>query len=144
MIQKGQFADKFYIIKWGTVKIYNDENDSGEDWFKFYYRGDYFGESALLGSNTRLANVICETDVTLLEITKYDFLWIFDYWEKIRTFFSMSPLMMIRNLSSLRKKKIAEYIYKNKIINKMTEIQKSFLNMLLESCKVYKNQKLWV
>lgn len=56
----------------------------------------------------------------------------------------MSPLQMIKNLSSLRKKKIAEYIYKNKIINKMTEIQKSFLNMLLESCKVYKNQKLWV
>lgn len=83
-----------------------------------------------------MANVICETNSTLLEINKDDFKWVFNKQSK-KVFHSISFMNMIQNLSNLRKLKLSELIYKNQVISRMTELQKSYLNTLLEPSKIY-------
>ncbi len=77
IIEKGSIGDKFYIIKRGSVRIYDE--DKKNKFSKNCYRGDFFGETAIISDGHRLANVRANTPVSLLEISKHDFLWAFDY-----------------------------------------------------------------
>lgn len=54
-MSKGELGTKFYIVKKGIVKIYN-LSEGVEIWRKLYYRGDYFGESGIVGKKPRLAS----------------------------------------------------------------------------------------
>lgn len=57
MIKKGSTGDSFYIIKWGVMKVYDTDEQGKELWNKFYYRGDFFGETVILNKGPRLAYV---------------------------------------------------------------------------------------
>lgn len=61
------------------------------------FREDYFGESAIVGNNKRMANVRAVTDCTCLIINANDFKWIFDIEQQHRII-NTSPLTMIQNL----------------------------------------------
>lgn len=69
----------------------------------------------------------------LLEINKNDFNWIFDYNTDRNPKYNTSPLQMIKNLHLNRHSKISEFISEqNDAVEKMSENQRSVLNMLVE------------
>lgn len=130
IISQDQEGNEFYVIKEGVCRVFSDDKDPATSFSKLYYQGDYFGESVLFGQTRRLANVAAVTDVTLLQITSQDFWWIFDYHPPVITK-SISPMLMIRNLSEMRRSKQAEFVNANKTLARMSESQKSLLNMCL-------------
>jgi CRP-like cAMP-binding protein len=140
IIKAKTHGDDFYIVKKGIVRIYSD--DTKNPFTKFCYQGDYFGESAIIGDGFRLANVEAFNDVTLLNINKYDFKWIFNYQSKISTD-RLGPLELIKNLSDMRKAKEAEFINMNAAVSKMTENQKCLINMLIKELIIPKNTYIW-
>ncbi len=141
VIKENTIGNKFYLIKYGVVKIYS--NEEGKNFQKICYRGDYFGESSIIGNGQRLANVITVSRTKLLEIDSNDFLWIFDYQNNNMNKNKLSPLQMIKNLSEIRKKKEAEFINNNKVVTKMTENQKCLINMYIIKYHVKKYEILW-
>ena len=141
IVKENTIGDMFYIVKSGVLQIYLDNPDNSFN--KLIYRGDYFGESAIIGDGSRLANVRALTNVQLLEIKNYDFKWIFDYQSQKDTKYRLSPLELIKNLSDMRKAKTAEFINCNKTINKMTENQKCLINMFIKEATVEKDEFLW-
>ena len=70
IIQKGESADKFYIIYFGNVSVVSEGLVSK----KVYGTYDYFGEVALITDQKRTAAVVAETDVVAYTITKDRFL----------------------------------------------------------------------
>ena len=140
IVKENTKGDTFFIVKTGVLQIYVD--NPGNSFNKLIYRGDYFGESAIIGDGLRLANVRALTDVSLLEIKNYDFKWIFDF-QKQEVNYRLSPMELIKNLSDMRKAKTAEFINCNKTINKMTENQKCLINMFLREVEVHKDEFLW-
>lgn len=49
VVKKGTQGNSFYIIKWGVLKVYGTDDNNNEIWSKFYHRGDFFGETVILG-----------------------------------------------------------------------------------------------
>lgn len=92
LIKEGDFGNDFYIVKIGTLEIYS-ENPSNS-FRKLIFREDYFGESAIVGNHTRLANVRAVTDCTCLVINSNDFKWIFDIERQLQMV-NVSPLNLI-------------------------------------------------
>jgi len=141
IIEENTKGDIFYIVKKGIVQIYSETPDNS--FSKLIYRGDYFGESAIIGDGSRLANVRAITDTVLLEIRNHDFKWIFDYQNQQGSKVGLSPLTLMKNLSEMRKAKSAEFINANKTISKMTENQKCLLNMFIKEIAVKKDEQIW-
>jgi len=71
IFNQGDEGDKFYIIKTGVV-IGVKESAEGKEEFQLK-SGDFFGERALLKNVTRAATITCQTAVTLLSLSRYDF-----------------------------------------------------------------------
>jgi hypothetical protein len=142
IIKENTYGDKFYIIKSGVIKVYlNHQNNK---FSKDLYRGDYFGESAIIGDGHRLANVETMTKCVLLEINKEDFNWVFDFNESEDPSSKLTPIQMMKNLSEIRKAKDAEFINYNKVVKRMTENQKCLINMYIKKKIVKKDEDLWV
>lgn len=99
MIREGDVGSDFYIVKSGTIEIYSD--NPLNHFRKLIFRGDYFGESAIVGNLKRMANVRAVTDCSCLMINSNDFKWIFDTERQVQMI-NVSPLSMIENLQSLR------------------------------------------
>ncbi|XP_059054335.1 cGMP-dependent protein kinase, isozyme 1-like isoform X2 [Achroia grisella] len=57
VVRQGDYGDKFYIIRGGIVTVTKRENDGSEKRVGTLFRGDYFGEQALLHQDRRLATV---------------------------------------------------------------------------------------
>ena len=70
IIQKGEIADKFYVIYFGNVSVVSEGLVSK----KVYGTYDYFGEVALITDQKRTAAVVAETDVVAYTISKDRFL----------------------------------------------------------------------
>lgn len=141
IISENTTGDTFYIVKKGLVQIYSETPDNS--FSKMVYRGNYFGESAIIGDGSRLANVRAITDVVLLEIKNHDFKWIFDYQSQQESSYGLSPLNLMKNLSTMRRAKSAEFINANKAISKMTENQKCLMNMFIKEYAAKKDEILW-
>ena len=145
VIQANSYGSRFYFVKQGRLKIFlNTEKDSFE---KIISTGDYFGESAIFGDGFRLANVQAETDVTLLELEKFDFLWVFSNNSMMaseRSGEGLAPeIQLIKNLSDLRKAKLAEFINENIFVRGLNENQKCRINMLIREKKTSTGEILW-
>ena len=145
VIRANSYGTRFYFVKRGRLKIYvESDTDSFE---KIISAGDYFGESAIFGDGFRLANVRAETDVTLLELEKFDFLWVFSNNSMVasdRSNEGLAPeIQLIRNLSELRKAKLAEFINENKFVSSLNENQKCRINMLIREKKTRTGETLW-
>jgi CRP-like cAMP-binding protein len=70
IITKGSKGDKFFIIYQGNVSVDSGGNLSQR---KIYGTYDYFGEVALITDQTRVADVIAETDVIVYTIERDKF-----------------------------------------------------------------------
>ena len=74
IVHQGEVADKFYVIKSGTVEVRRHAEETGtESTVARLGRGEYFGEIALLMNVPRTASVIAETDVELLSLDTASF-----------------------------------------------------------------------
>lgn len=140
IVKEGTKGAKFYIVKRGTVRIFSDSPENS--FSKVYMRGDFFGESVLSSSGSRLANIVAKSDIELLVISKYDFIWIFKYQLQPHSA-KMNPLEMINRLAMMRRDKGAEFINNNRTVERMTENQKSMLNMFIEEVEVEHGSALW-
>jgi MFS family permease len=68
VVTQGDVADRFYVIKQGTVRVAR-----GDTTLATFDRGDYFGEIALLRDVPRTATVTAVTDLDLLAIDRGHF-----------------------------------------------------------------------
>lgn len=140
IINQNTFGKGFYIIKSGIVRVYSESLENS--FSKICYRGDYFGESSIIGNGFRLANVQAITDVKLLTVNSSDFKWIFSFQSK-GSRNPLGPLELIKNLSEMRQAKAGEFINMNYTISKMTENQKCLINMFIKEQSIAKNTFLW-
>ena len=69
IIEMGTTGDAAYLIVNGHARV-----TSGNDIIAMLNRGDLFGMIALMKDIPRTANVIAETDLTILKIAKADFI----------------------------------------------------------------------
>ena len=69
IIKEGEQGDKLYVIKSGTVSVLTKDRDSETKVAKLR-SGQIFGEISLLTGLPRLATVIADDTVELVEITK--------------------------------------------------------------------------
>jgi CRP-like cAMP-binding protein len=69
VIKQGTQGQSMYIIQSGNAKVIT-RNDGGEKLVSRLLPGDFFGEVALLTGKPRTADVIAETDLRVMEITR--------------------------------------------------------------------------
>ena len=72
VFRQGDMGDSFYMILDGNVDVIREENGQ-ERKLATLGPGDYFGEMALLRSNTRSATIRCVTPLKLLSLRRSDF-----------------------------------------------------------------------
>lgn len=72
VIQKGTEGNVFYIIKEGTVRVY-DVGDGKTYLDHNLGPGDYFGERALLTGEPRVANIRATSDLILMALDRLSF-----------------------------------------------------------------------
>jgi len=74
VIKQGQQGDTFYFIEEGyaTATKILQGGSVPQEVYK-YKPGEYFGELALLKNAPRAANIIAETDMTLLALDRMSF-----------------------------------------------------------------------
>ncbi|XP_069828093.1 cyclic nucleotide-binding domain-containing protein 2-like isoform X2 [Dendropsophus ebraccatus] len=82
IIRQGHVAQNFYLILSGTAVVtkVSRSKKTGEHFSKtvaFLKKGKYFGDVAILTNAKRNATVVCHDSVSLLAITRQDFLNIF-------------------------------------------------------------------
>lgn len=51
--KKGSIGWDFYIVKSGIIRVYNFDEESNNNFEKYYYSGDFFGEAAISGNGLR-------------------------------------------------------------------------------------------
>jgi CRP-like cAMP-binding protein/Pyruvate/2-oxoacid:ferredoxin oxidoreductase delta subunit len=72
IVQQGQAADSFYLVRIGFVKV-SENYPGGELVLAYVSRGDYFGEIGLLGGGLRTATCTALDHVELVRISGDDF-----------------------------------------------------------------------
>lgn len=65
---EGDFADKFFLIKSGRVRLFLTSNEGNELSLSILGENTVFGESSYLGSSPRLTSVSAFTDVELYSV----------------------------------------------------------------------------
>lgn len=69
-IKEGDVGDKFYIILHGKASVYKNGK-----FIKSYTSNDYIGETSIILNLPRNADVIADTELRVLVMDKYDFLY---------------------------------------------------------------------
>ena len=73
IVKKGTIGDYFYIIEEGSVKVHDIGLGDGSSVDQVLYKGDWFGERALLSGDLRAANVTAITKVKTLAMDRQTF-----------------------------------------------------------------------
>jgi two-component system phosphate regulon sensor histidine kinase PhoR len=92
LCHENSFENTFYIILEGKFLVTKHFNDEKERVLNHLSPGDFFGEMAIIHEAPRAANVISETPVRVLELTKQDF-------NQLMQSSSSMPLAMVREVS---------------------------------------------
>lgn len=129
IIQEGTAGDAFYIVTAGVVAV----QQNGVE-VKSYHAGDYFGETALILGQPRSADVVAKTDVSLIEIGRYDFLYLLRDTELHGR--------LVR-LARMRAEGSWEVFERNAVLRGMTSTQKTELQSYLEPRRIEPGELLW-
>jgi CRP-like cAMP-binding protein/phosphoribosyl 1,2-cyclic phosphodiesterase len=129
IIAKGEIGDAFYIVAQGTFAVVQN----GET-VKTYQAGDYFGETALVLSKPRNADVIAESDAVLVQLDRYDFHYL------LRG--TGIPNRLVR-LARMRDERSWEVFEKNSVLRALTSAQKTALQSFLTTSPVRAGEVLW-
>ena len=70
LIKRGTIGDKFFMIVQGKAQVIRDGKI-----MKSYANNDYFGETSMILNAPRNADVVAETELRVLTMDKYDFLY---------------------------------------------------------------------
>ncbi|KAH8820994.1 BcPKAR, component of the cAMP cascade : PKA regulatory subunit [Xylogone sp. PMI_703] len=70
IIREGDVGEAFYLLESGEAEAYKNGTEAP---VKFYHKGDYFGELALLNDAPRAASVISKTEVKVATLGKDGF-----------------------------------------------------------------------
>ena len=74
IVEEGLPGDYMYILRSGRVKVTKASDDGREKIMDFFEAGAFFGEMALLDESPRSASVQTLEPVTLLALSRRDFL----------------------------------------------------------------------
>lgn len=118
IIEKNTPGDKFYMIVNGNVSIQGTESGFSKTYGKY----EYFGEASLVTGNLRGADIIAQTDCTLLTIEKNAFLNFIQGTSLDDTF---------KALSEIRDSNSWDVLTESKIFGSMTSYQKTQLESLM-------------
>jgi CRP-like cAMP-binding protein/phosphoribosyl 1,2-cyclic phosphodiesterase len=129
IIEQGTVGDAFYIIINGVVSVMQNGRE-----LKTYGAGDYFGETALVLGQPRVADCVAVTDVTLVEVERYDFLYL------LRE--TTLPSRLAR-LAKMREERSWEVIDRNSVLRSLTPTQKTQFQSYLTSRPIQKEEALW-
>lgn len=129
IIAQGSVGDAFYIIINGGVSV----RQNGRE-IKTYGAGDYFGETALVLGQPRVADCVAVTDVTLVEVGRYDFLYL------LRE--TALPSRLAR-LAKMREERSWEVFARNSVLRSLTPTQKTQLQSFLTSRTIQTDEALW-
>ena len=86
IIRQGNTGDSFYIIKSGTVAVWQQQDVNGvPTWVQVTTlgKGDFFGEKALLQEDVRSASCIAVGDVRCLTMHREDFIGMLGPWKDV-------------------------------------------------------------
>lgn len=123
LIRQGTKGDKFFILYSGNVSIRSE----GLETRKLYGAYDYFGEVALMTEQTRVADVVAETDIVAYSITRDKFLNFIAGTEFEKT---------LKRLISIRDSETWNVLSNSKLLQAMTSTQKTWLESILEPVEV--------
>jgi CRP-like cAMP-binding protein len=129
LIAEGSFGDRFFLIVSGVASV-----QQGGKEIKTYQSGDYFGETALILGQPRNASVFAKTVLDVVEIDRYDFLYLLrgsDVSERL-----------VR-LAKMRAERSWEVFEKNSALRTLTSAQKTQLQSFLDSRPIKKGEVLW-
>lgn len=129
IIAQGSPGDAFYIIVSGVCAVRRDGVE-----LKRYQAGDYFGETALILGQPRNADVVASTDVVLVEVARYDFLYLLRGTD--------IPQRLVR-LARMRDERSWELFQRNSALQAMTSAQKTQLQSYLEVVSLAAGDALW-
>lgn len=129
VIERGTPGDAFYIIVSGTASVVVDGQE-----IKRYQASDYFGETALILRQPRNADVVALTDLGLVQIDRYDFLYLLRGTD--------IPNRLVR-LATMRQERSWELFAKNSTLAQLTSGQKTQLQSYLEVFETQAGQELW-
>ena len=129
IIAQNSPGDAFYVIMSGVAAVKREGVE-----LKRYQAGDYFGETALILSQARNADVFAHTDCVLVEIDRYDFMYLLrgtDIAERL-----------VR-LARMREERSWELFSCNSALQTLTSAQKTQLQSYLEVVEVKPDDRLW-
>ena len=129
LIAEGSPGDAFYIIISGVASV-----QTGGKEIKRYQSGDYFGETALIRGRPRNADVVAHTDLRLVKIERYDFLYLLRGTD--------IPMRLLR-LASMREERSWELFRRNTTLTALTSAQKTQLQSFLEIQETQDGEALW-
>ena len=110
VIQKGTEGNVFYIIKEGSVRVY-DVGDGKTYLDHNLGPGDYFGERALLTGEPRVANIRATSDLILMALDRLSFDSLLGPLKEV-----LNQNMILRVLNSVKWFDIVSGSVKNKIV----------------------------
>lgn len=129
IIAQNSPGEAFYVIMSGVASV---QREGAE--LKRYQAGDYFGETALILGQPRNADVFAHTNVVLVEIDRYDFLYLLrgtDIAERL-----------VR-LARMREERSWELFSRNSALQMLTSAQKTQLQSYLEVVEAKAGEALW-
>ncbi len=129
VIAEGTQGDRFFLIASGVASV-----AQGSKEIKTYQAGDYFGETALILAQPRNASVFAKTALDVIEIERYDFLYLLRGTD--------IPQRLVR-LARMRAERSWEVFEKNSALRALTSAQKTQLQSFLEPRVLTAGDYLW-
>jgi CRP-like cAMP-binding protein len=129
VIREGSRGESMFVIASGVCAV-----AQGAQELKRYTVGDYFGETALVLDQPRVADVIARTDCTLLEIDRYGFLYV------LRGTNVPERLVQLARMRALRSWEVLE---KNSVLQQWSSAQKTVFQSHMKVRALREGEPLW-
>ena len=135
IIRQGDFGDKFYILKSGTVEV-RATNEKGEVFLKKNLEeGTFFGEISVLTGEPRTASIEAVTDVELLMLNKSDFEHLLNKYPDMDE--KISQKIAYRQRFDIEQKEIAKLTSEKEAKEKTQEKLNSLSHQLLRKIRSF-------
>ena len=129
LIRRGEIGDEMYIILFGEVAVRRDER-----MYKVYGPGDFVGDMSLVSDEPRFADVITQSPLDHLAISKSDFL---------RFLHGTGVLEKLRHLAEIRRQNSWPILEDNPDFQFMTANQLTQFQALLKEVALQPGEPLF-
>ena len=134
IIEKGTHGTLFYIIESGVAEVMVPGQNGEARTVKEFSTGDYFGEQSLLQGGPRTADIVAVSDVSLLTISKSDFLYLLKGTDVIER---------MLQIASMRSEDTHRIMSSNTRLKHLTEAQKTQLEERLHHLALKKGDVIF-